>query len=958
MSSVVVRILERIAPPGRPGDAPRLPAPGWRLRLGEAVRRLADGADADLAAGAGPPLLAAVFAIGIALYFSLPREPWGPALAAVTAIAVATTWTARRRGSRALAGMVVCALLCGAVAGSIATTRADAPRLDRERTVAVTGRVSDLDATAKGGVRLGVEVATATAAGLAAAAIPTRVTATLPAGRPAPQIGEGVTFKARLKPPQGPVLPSGYDFARRAWFEGRGASGYVFGSARPVDLGPPQLVDRIVRPIGTLRHTIAERVRASLPGATGTIAAALMVGEQRAIPESAAEPLRASGLTHIVSISGLHMSLVAGGVMVALRLLFVAIPGFPLHRSAKKWAAIAAFGAATAYLLLSGMQVAALRSHLMVSLALLAVLVDRPAITMHTVAVAAVAILAIDPEQAMEPSFRMSFLAVIALVASWDLWQLRVAARPPPTRDAGPVAHGLTALWRHAEGLAFSSLVAGLATAPVIAGVFYRGAPYSILANMIVLPVVGLLVMPAAIVAALVMPFGLEDLPLWAMGLGIDYMVAVGRWVSSLPGGAGAIGRPHELAMPLGIVAVLWLSLWRSRLRLFGLVPALLAAGLVGLGPRSDVMIGRDGSPVAARGDDGRLHVLAGRDDHFDVAIWLAADGDPRAPGDPSLAEGWRCDRLGCVFRRSGGGDTSPLEVAVVRDPRGFAEECRNADVVVTPLAAPPGCAAFTEVFDRPRRATTGATALTVTEWTTAPAATMDTAPAPRRPAAAAARAPDDADGAAAISAPEPHSPPATASDRRDPSHPVGSRTAPAPSTERSSVSRPETPTSRHPRAAPPDPTVDEALDPPPAIASSNSTAPPAPGGRSPEAGMLAPSTPSAVPPTPGGTVDGVSGTGGGSLGSGFDVSGTGGAFGSASSLDAKAHPARVRFRIETAHPAGGRPWTPRDSLAAALAAEVTADPAAAIGPGDDPPDPSNAIDQAEPTDIPDPLRR
>lgn len=716
MSTEVVRVPSRVAdarPPG--GGLPFPPEGGGRLRLVETLRRLGDGIEDDLAAGAGAPLLVAVFAVGIALYFTLPREPFGPAVVAVALAVAVATFVARRRGSRALAGMIVSALLVGAAVGVLATWRADAPRLDRERTVTVTGRVIDLDATAKGGVRLGVDVARMEAAGLPADAIPERITATLAPGRPVPTMGEAVTFKARLKPPQGPVLPGGYDFARRAWFEGRGASGYVLGKVHPADLGPPSFVDRLTAPIGTLRHAVAERVRASLPGATGAIAAALMVGEQRAIPETAAEPLRASGLTHIVSISGLHMSLVAGGVMVALRLLLIWVPGGAALRNAKKRAAIAAFLAATIYLLLSGMQVAALRSHLMVSLALLAVLVDRPAITMHTVAVAALTILAIDPEQAMEPSFRMSFLAVIALVASWDLWQLRVARRPPPAEDAGPIAQGLVSLWRQAEGLAFSSLIAGLATAPVIAGVFHRGAPYSILANMVVLPIVGLLVMPAAVVAALAMPFGLEDLPLWAMGLGIDYMVAVGRWVSGLPGGAGAIGRPHDLAMPLGIVAVLWLSLWRSRVRLFGLVPAVFAAGLVVLGPRADVMIGRQGTAVAVRGDDGRLHVLADRNDRFDVAIWLGADGDARAPSDPKLIEGWRCDAVGCAFSRGGGASgAAPFTVAVVRDPRGFAEDCRHADVVVTTLAAPPGCGAFTAVFDRPSRAATGAVAVTV----------------------------------------------------------------------------------------------------------------------------------------------------------------------------------------------------------------------------------------------------
>ncbi len=704
---------------GVPSRRPALPA--WpnrndlRLRAGEALRALGDAARRDIEEGLAFPLVAAVFACGIAFYFVLPREPWWPAsLALASALVGATIW--RRRIGHAARGWVICAALaCGVAVGATATARVAAPRLDHERTVAVEGRVVDVDATAKGGTRLGVSVIRMEGKGLTPETTPTMIAATLTLkGGFVPTVGDGVRFKARLKPPEGPVLPGGYDFARRAWFEGRGASGYLLGRAEPLDLGPPDLTTRLLAPIGVLRHAIAERVRATLPGATGAIGAALMVGEQRAIPESANEPLRASGLTHIVSISGLHLSLVAGGVITIMRLVFVLFPGFALRRPVKKWAAAAAIVVATIYLLLSGNQVAALRSHLMLTIALIAVMVDRPAISMHTIAVSAVLVLLFDPSNVLEPSFLMSYLAVIALVASYDLWRLHQARRPPPTKESGPIAHGLGSALRHVEGLAFSSLIAGLATAPVIAGIFYRGAPYSILANMIVLPVTGLVVMPAAVVSALLMPFGLDALPLWVMGLGIDFMVAVGRWVAGFPGGAGMLGLPHPAMMPLGVASVLWLSLWRSRIRLFGVVPGLAALALMMLGPHPDVFVGRHATPVAVRGFDGRLDILAGPQERFDTAIWLAADADPRAPDPRALGRGWQCDELGCSHRLPG---VSPdpdddVVIAVVRDPRGFEEDCRRAAVVISALAAPPGCAERTTVIDRLALARTGATTL------------------------------------------------------------------------------------------------------------------------------------------------------------------------------------------------------------------------------------------------------
>lgn len=709
----------------------------FRLWFDEALRSLADTARDELDGGLVFPLLVAVFALGIALYFVLPAEPWAPATIALAAGLAGAVLHRRHHGHRAWAISTAAVIALGVAVAAIATLRREAPRLDHERTVTVEGRVTDVDTTQRGGVRMGVEVARMEGRGLTPATTPTRIAATLTLrGGHQPQPGDAVRFKARLKPPEGPVLPGGYDFAQRAWFDGRGASGYVLGRLTPIDLGPPPLVDRLLLPVGVLRHAIAERVREQVPGATGQIGAALMVGEQRAIPESVAEPLRASGLTHIVSISGLHMSLVAGGVIVAMRLVFVLFPVFALRFPVKKWAAGCAIVAATIYLLLSGNQIAALRSHLMLTIALIAVMVDRPAITMHTVAVSAVAILVWDPSQAMEPSFLMSYLAVIALVASYDLWRLRESRRPPPRREPGPLVHGSLSLVRHVEGMAFSSLVAGLATAPVIAGIFYRGAPYSILANMIVLPVTSALIMPAAVVAALLMPFGLDGPALWAMGLGIDFMIAVARWTASLPAGGGWIGLPHPAMMPLGILAVLWLSLWRSRIRLFGLVPAVVSALLLFAGPRPDVFVGRHGSPVAVRDGDGRLHVLAGRQDRFDTAIWLAADADTRPPDAASLREGWTCDGLGCAHRLPG---LSPdpaddLVVAVVRDARAFPEDCRRATLVVSALEAPPGCAETTRVIDRVALARTGATILTFTG---------DIRPGRREGADALARDPD-----------------------------------------------------------------------------------------------------------------------------------------------------------------------------------------------------------------------
>lgn len=131
-------------------------------------------------------------------------------------------------------------MLLGVLAATFETARVAAPRLDHERTVTVEGRVSEVDATARGGLRMTVEVGRMEARGLRPEATPRRITATLTTKGRRPEVGEGVRFKARLKPPEGPVMPGGYDFARRAWFDGRGAGGYVLGRAEIIDPGAPR----------------------------------------------------------------------------------------------------------------------------------------------------------------------------------------------------------------------------------------------------------------------------------------------------------------------------------------------------------------------------------------------------------------------------------------------------------------------------------------------------------------------------------------------------------------------------------------------------------------------------------------------------------------------------------------------------------------------------------------------
>ena len=436
-------------------------------------------------------------------------------------------------------------------------------------------------------------------------------------------------MKARLQPPLSPLRPGSYDFGRDMFFQGIGASGFVTGSIKTVE--PPEsggLSLRYAAFMQDLRDAIDARIRTTLDGDKRAIATALLTGRRDAITTPVNDAMFISGLGHVLSISGYHMAVVAGVVFFAVRALLALIPqlatGFPI----KKWSAAAALAAALFYLLLSGAEVATQRSFFMTAVVLIAVMVDRRAITFRTLAVAAMIVLAIAPEALVHPSFQMSFAATLGLVALVQIGMPRLFASPDNSATAK------VALWggREIMTLALASLVAGLATTPYAAFHFHRVTPYGVLANLAAMPVVSALVMPAGLLGLAAMPFGFDGVFWWLMGLGIDWMIAVTEWVANLPGAIGrmaAFGIGPLIAASIGIVL---LGLLRTPLRWSGAAVLALSVVWALAVPQPDILISADGHNVGVRGQDGRLHLMRTAKDAFLLKEWLAADADPEAP--------------------------------------------------------------------------------------------------------------------------------------------------------------------------------------------------------------------------------------------------------------------------------------------------------------------------------------
>lgn len=685
-------------PVGRPVPAGGLAPIGsgvWPAIAG----KLREWAGAEAGAGRLLPWIPVAFGCGISLYFAADHEPvlW---VVAATAVALTLGAVLLRRSRLFVPAIMIAVVAAGFAMATWKTARIAHTVLAkplysvslsgfvetrdiRERTDRFVLRVTSMEAQRSDvkleRVRLSVRKGTA------------------------PEVGSFVQLKARLMPPISPVRPGSYDFSRDMFFQGIGASGFAMGAitvAAPAETGGLRL--RYAAFMQGLRDAIDARIRATLEGDNRAIATALLTGRRDAISTPVNDAMFISGLGHVLSISGYHMAVVAGVVFFAVRALLALIPGLAVGFPIKKWSAAAALVAAAFYLLLSGAEVATQRSFFMTAVVLIAVMVDRRAITFRTLAVAALIVLAVAPEALVHPSFQMSFAATLGLVALVQIGMPNLFASPDHSATAR------IAMWggREIAMLFLASLIAGLATTPYAAFHFHRVTPFGVIANLGAMPVVSALVMPAGLLGLLAAPFGLDGVFWWLMGIGIDWMVIVSRWVAALPGAVGRIPAFGIVPLTLASLGIIVMGLLRTPLRWSGAL-VLLVAIAWGLAARQpDILIAGDGQSVAVRGKDGRLHLIRAGKDSFLLKEWLAADADPRDAGSAALADGVSCDEVGCVTPLADG-----RLVALALRIDSLADDCSRAALVVTARPAPPDCAAM--VVDRQRLAAQGALALT-----------------------------------------------------------------------------------------------------------------------------------------------------------------------------------------------------------------------------------------------------
>ena len=618
------------------------------------------------------------FGLGAAGYLEARAEPPLWALGGLALLMAMIWWAFRRWNAPAILLVLASLAAFGAAGGLAAKIRSDrvaAPIMAGERVVRrVDGFVVDVVSPGAGGPRL--LIAPVTVSGLSPEGTPRRIRVTIGENE-TPEPGRTVRLKAMLGPPPPPAAPGSYDFGRDAWFDSIGGVGFVIGDIDVAALDPPPWRLRLAMAVNTFRWGLAQRILTHMGPDSGGIGAAMVTGHEAWISQAQTDAMRASGLAHILSISGLHMAIVGGFVFGLARLVVAAWPWLALRAPGKKIAAVAGLVAVLGYLLISGAPPPAERSAITASVAFLAILFDRRAITLHGLAVAALLILALKPETAGEPGFQMSFAATAALVALAEAWPQPVREIATPWWIRWPQA---AITWLAASVAA--SLVAGLATAPFAMQHFNRVAVWGLPANLAVAPLSSFVIMPFLAVGTLLEPFGLGGPFLAVAGWGIDAMVGVANGFAAAHGAQRIVASAPPQVLVVAFLGLMILCLWRGKLRWIG-APLALAVALWPRPAPPDAWIAADGATAAVRSGDAAV-LLRTDAKRFGAELWARRRG--LTPATWSL---YACDKRTCAPAL---GAPVRLSIAWSRktpDAETLTGLCVRSEVVVVRAAAP-----------------------------------------------------------------------------------------------------------------------------------------------------------------------------------------------------------------------------------------------------------------------------
>nr|WP_298896500.1 ComEC/Rec2 family competence protein [uncultured Altererythrobacter sp.] len=632
------------------------------------------------------PWLVVAFAAGIASWFML-GSPWQWTAAIGAGLLVALSGAAIWREAEVPHLRAACVTLGLMFAAGMAviwlrSETVGAEPYERPRVQMLQGYVLEReDRPAEDRIRLTMAVRDAETAEAR------KIRINVPLDEAVTGMSEGATlrFRARLMPPAGPMLPGGYDFARAAWFQGLSATGSLIGEIEVVEALKSD------SGIAKVQRALSGHVRGELGGAPGSIAAAFASGDRGAISRADEDAMRDAGLTHLLSISGLHVSaVIAAAYLLALKLLAL-WPTLVLRVRLPIVAAGVGALAGIGYTLLTGAEVPTVRSCVAALLVLIALALGREALSLRMVSVAAFLVLLLWPESLIGPSFQMSFSAVIAIVALHNTERVRAFLAPREESWLATVS-------RRGFMLLITGFVIEIALMPIVLFHFHRAGVYGAFANVIAIPLVTFVSMPLIAIALALDTIGLGWPVWWLVGQSLELLLAIAHWTAAQPGSVKLMPQMSWLAFALFLSGGLWLALWKGRRRLLGFVPAGVAAAMLLATPVPDILISRDGRHVGiTMPTENGSQLVSLRDTRSDYArenlMELAS-----VKSDPIPMAEWpsaHCTSEFCAMTLTRDGRDWELLMArnnMRVEERALAAACERADIVVADRWLPRSC--------------------------------------------------------------------------------------------------------------------------------------------------------------------------------------------------------------------------------------------------------------------------
>ncbi|KKJ75514.1 hypothetical protein WH95_18150 [Kiloniella litopenaei] len=493
------------------------------------------------------------------------------------------------------------------------------------------------------------------------------------------RVGMRVRVLAVIQPPSRPNIPGGFNYARHAYYQKIGAIGYILGKVKVAEEQPPndkQYIDNYIgMKAAEVRNSIVRKVGKHLDGDQKDLVVTFLTGQKGGLSKGTKEEIRDAGLAHLLAISGLHMGLMAGILFFVIRFILALFPRVALNFPIKKIAAVAAIVFCFFYLLLINHPLSAQRAFIMVAVSLTAVVLDRKALSIRTVSVAAVFLLLIYPEVLISASFQMSFSAVLALVAFFE----RYSQKKPEQKFIGKLLHNI-------KLTCYCSLVASLATAPFVLYHFHSLPLFGILANLVAVPFTALVLMPLVLICYVLLPLGAEGLIIQVLGQAFEFLLWVARMVAHIPYGEWRLA-----AFPVSVLAIvtfggIWLCLIKTKLRWYGGVPVLLFVIHINVFiEKPDILVDPKNQLVGITIND-TLYLNSTKRSRFVSRIWKQDLALNHLKSWDELSRDYlKCDAESCHLTLQG------MVVSLIKDGTAFPEDCNQGLFLIAPKHQVPG---------------------------------------------------------------------------------------------------------------------------------------------------------------------------------------------------------------------------------------------------------------------------